>query len=59
METEEEKQICRDAVRKYNEDIKGANELVTNLEKTIKDHLSAFYSAQNTFLETWLKDFQE
>ena len=59
METEEEKQVCREAVRKYNNDLKGANELVTNLEKTRKDHLSAFYSAQNTFLETWLKDFQE
>jgi hypothetical protein len=59
METEEDKQVCREAVRKYNTDLKGANELVINLEKTRKDHLSAFYSAQNTFVETWLKDFQE
>jgi hypothetical protein len=59
METEAEKQVCRDAVRKYNTDIKNANELVENLEKTRKEHLSAFYNAQTTFLETWLKDFQE
>jgi len=59
METEAEKQVCRDAVRKYNTDIKNANELVENLEKTRKEHLSAFYSAQTTFLKTWLKDFQE
>lgn len=58
-ESELEKQAYRNAVRKYNEDIKGANELVTNLEKNRKDHLSAFYSAQIKFLETWLKDFQE
>ncbi len=59
METEAEKQVCRDEVRKYNSDIKNANELVENLEKTRKEHLSAFYNAQTTFLETWLKDFQE
>jgi len=59
METEEEKQVCREAMRKYNADIKSANELVENLEKTRKEHLSAFYSAQMTFVETWIKDFQE
>lgn len=59
VENELDKQAYRIAVRKFNADIKGLNELLANLEKSRKDHLRTFYSAQNTFLKTWLKDFQE
>jgi len=59
VENELDKQAYRIALKKFNADLKVLNELLANLEKSRKDHLSTFYSAQNTFLKTWLKDFQE
>lgn len=54
-----EKETYRKAVRKYNSDIKSANELVRNLEKTREEHLNAFHSAQKELMDTWLTAFPE
>ena len=54
-----EKDAYRDAVRKYNADIKAANDLVRQLEKTREEHLNAYYSAQKELMETWLTAFPE
>lgn len=54
-----EKEAYRKAVRKYNEDIRGANELVQKLEENQKQHLNAFFDAQRNFLEEGLKAFRE
>jgi hypothetical protein len=59
LENQAEKEAYRDAVRKYNADIKAANQLVHQLEKTREEHLDAYYSAQKEFMETWLTAFPE
>jgi len=54
-----EKEAYRNAVRKYNSDIKSANELVHHLEKTREEHLNAYHLAQKELMDTWLTAFPE
>jgi hypothetical protein len=58
-ESQAEKEAYRNAVRKYNADIKAANELVRNLEKNREEHLSAYRIAQLDLFENWLTTFPE
>jgi len=58
-ESQTEKEAYRNAVRKYNADIKAANELVRNLEKTREEHMSAYRIAQLDLVESWLTTFPE
>jgi hypothetical protein len=57
--TQEEKDAYRNAVKKYNEDIKAANELVRQLNKTRESHLAAFSEAQASFLREPITAFRE
>ena len=55
----EETEGYRKAVKKYNADIRAANELVKELQKKRDTHLRAFFAAQQAFLEDNLRVFQE
>jgi hypothetical protein len=55
----EENESYRKAVKKYNADIRAANELVKELQKKRDTHLRAFFAAQQAFLEDNLRVFQE
>lgn len=54
-----EKEAYRNAVRKYNADIRAANELVRQLDKIREEHLNAYHSAQKELMDTWLTAFPE
>lgn len=55
----EETESYRKAVKKYNADIRAANELVKELQKKRDTHLQAFFAAQQALLEENLSAFQE
>ncbi len=56
---EEQKEAYRIAVRKYNADIKAANDLLRQLDKNRQAHLAEYSKAQIAFIESWITAFPE